>query len=128
MISIYSPRIASIIVTDEVPLLRAGRYLETRTQNESFGDAVRTRDKRCVITGLPVRMAQAGRWRGFNSCHIFPLAYKGKWKELGYDGLFNPFTNESDGYCINSVRNRILLNCSIHCYFDAYEVTINPDV
>jgi len=52
----------------------------------------------------------------------------GKWKELGYDGLFNPFTNESDGYCINSVRNGILLNCSIHRYFNAYEVAINPDV
>ena len=78
MIRIYSPRIASIIVTDKVPLVGAGRYLETGTQDGSFCDAVRTRDRRCVITDDPVRMAQAGRWRGFDSCHIFPLAYKGK--------------------------------------------------
>ena len=78
MISIYSPWIASIIVTDEVPLLRARRYLETGTHDGSFCGAVRTRDRRCVITDDPVRMAQAGRWRGFDLCHIFPLAYKGK--------------------------------------------------
>jgi len=128
MISIYSLWIASIIVTNEVPLLRAGRSLETGTRDGSFCDAVRRRDRRCVLKDDPVRMAEAGRWRGFDSCHIFPLAYKGKWKELKYDSLFDPFTNKSDGYYINSVRNRILLDCTIHRYFDSYEVTINPDV
>jgi len=128
VICIYSPRIASIIITKEVPLLRAGRYLETGNQDGSFCDGVTRRDRRCVITDDRVRVAQVGRWRGFDTCHVFPLTYKGNWKEIGYDGLSNPFSNESDVDYINSVRGGILLNCTIHRYFDAYEVTINPDV
>ncbi|PUU80195.1 hypothetical protein B9Z19DRAFT_1123984 [Tuber borchii] len=37
----------SVIVTEEVPMLRAGRSLETGTRDGSFTDAVRNRDKRC---------------------------------------------------------------------------------
>jgi len=115
-------------VSEEPLLLRAGQYLETRTQDGSFCDAVRRRDTRCVITDDPVRVAQAGRWKGFDSRPVFPLAYKGNWKAIEYDGLSDPLTNESDTYCINSVRGERLLNCSIPCYFDAYSVTINHDV
>jgi len=128
MISIYSPWIASISVTQEAPLLGTWRYLETGTQDGSFCDAVRRSDRRCVRTDDPVREAQAGRWRGFDSPYVFPLAYKGKWKEIVYNSLSDRWTNDSDRYRINSVRAAILNNRSIHRYFDTYEVTINPDV
>ena len=119
---------ASIIVTEGVWLPRAGEYLETGTQDGSFCDAVRRKDRRCIITDDPVRVAHAGRWRSFDSCQVFPLAYKGKWKEIGYVSLSDPLTNKSDGYCIHSVSGGILLNCTIHRYFNAYKMTINPDI
>jgi len=128
IISIYLPWIGFIIITNEVPLLRAGRSLETGTRDGSFCDAVRRRDRRCIISDDPVMFANAGRWMGYDACHIFPLAYKGKWKELGLDKLFDPLIEEPDGYYINSIRNGILLRCDVHRYFDAYEVTIDVDV
>jgi len=128
IISIYSPRIGYIIVTDEVPLRRSGRSAETGSRELAFCDSVRKRDRRCVLTGSLANYSHVGRWMGFEACHVFPLVYKGKCKDLGFDTLFDSLIEESQGYYINSVRNGILLCPTIHTFFDAYEVTINVDV
>lgn len=118
----------SVIVTDEIPLRRTGPSVETGTRLASFCDAVRKRDGKCVITGNPAVLGHMGRFRHLDACHVFPLAHKGKWDELRYDSLFDRLINKSDGYYLNSVRNGILLDCGLHRYFDAGELTINADV
>jgi len=73
-------------------------------------------------------LAHAGRWRCFEAAHVFPLAYQGKWKEYKFDELIEfPPAIESHG-SINSVQNGMLLSGNMHTFFDANEVTINPDV
>ena len=47
------------------------------TRVAEFRDAVRHRDKRCVIRGDKALSGQYGRWTGFEATHIFPLAYGG---------------------------------------------------
>jgi len=73
-------------------------------------------------------LADFDRWRGFQAAHIFPLAYQAKWDEYNYDSVITiPPANEPHR-CVNSVQNGILIAGCMHDFFDAYEVTINPDV
>lgn len=50
----------------------------------AFREAVRERDRKCVITGLPAFDANYGDWTGFEAAHIFPLAYEHHWITNGY--------------------------------------------
>jgi hypothetical protein len=95
------------------------------TRVAGFRDAVRDRDRRCVITGRPALSAQYGIWRGFEAAHIFPLAYEGHWMERNYGGWIT--IEPSTGGSINSVQNGMLLASDIHQLFDGYDVSINPD-
>ena len=123
----HSPRTGSITVTDEVSLTRT-TSLPSGTRVASFRDSVRDRDRRCVITGWPVQLAQFGNWRSFDATHIFPLAYEEHWNQLNYARWITiPPANECDG-SINSVQNGILLRSDIRDYFDSYDLAINPDV
>ena len=119
--------IGSITVTDEVVLTRTP-LLPSGTRVISFSDAVRQRDRRCVITGKPARLAHLGSWDTFEATHIFPLAYEEYWNDSEYSRWITvPPANGSDG-SINSVQNGILLESDIHCLFESYTLTINPDV
>jgi len=123
----YSLRIGSISVSDEAPLTRAAA-LPSGTRVESFRDAVRERDRRCIITGRRAVLAHVGRWRGFEATHIFPLAYEKHWNDHNYGSWITvPPAIESHG-SINSVQNGILLKREIHDFFDSYDLAINPDV
>ena len=74
-------------------------------------------------------LGHIGIFKGLDACHVFPLAFKGKWDELGYDSLFYRLINKSDGVYLNSVSNGILPESGlVHQYFDAGELTINADV
>ncbi|KAG0639123.1 hypothetical protein HOY80DRAFT_886772 [Tuber brumale] len=116
----------SIVITDEAPLIRT-TLLPSGPRVASFRDAIRDRDRRCVITGRPARLAQFGNWRGFETAHIFPLAHEGHWNDHKYSRWITiPPTNESDG-SINSVQNGILVTSDIRQYFESYDLTINPD-
>ncbi|RPB04293.1 hypothetical protein L873DRAFT_1833304 [Choiromyces venosus 120613-1] len=111
----------TITLTNEVPLLRT-ISLQSGTRTASFRDEVRERDGACVFTGH-----RSGRWKGLQAAHIFPLAYEGYWKDNGYGRWITlPPTNDSDGL-INSVQNGILLDSTMHGFFDSYDLTINPD-
>ena len=121
--SLYSLQIGSITLTEEAPLLR-GLSLESGTRIVSFRDAVRERDRRCVITGRPVLEPGLGRWICFEVAHIFPLAYEDHWDQCNYSRWITaPPTNESDG-SIHSVQNGMLLTRDIHALFDGYDVPI----
>ena len=124
---LYSLQTGSITLTEEAPLLR-GLSLESGTRIVSFRDAVRERDRRCVITGRRVLEPGLGRWICFEVAHIFPLAYEDHWNKSNYNRWITvPPTNESDG-SIHSVQNGMLLSRDMHALFDGYEVSINPDV
>ncbi|KAH8147456.1 uncharacterized protein LAJ45_08613 [Morchella importuna] len=111
----------SISINNEICLTRT-ISLGTGTLVASFRNAVRDRDRRCVITGEEAVNADLGEWGGFEAAHIFPLAYEHDWK---YDRWIT--IDSTDGRSINSVQNGILLRSDIHVLFDRYNVSINPD-
>jgi hypothetical protein len=117
----------SIEVNDERWLVRA-ISLASGSRVASFRDAVRERDRRCVVTGTRATRAQYGFWTGFQAAHIFPLAYEEHWKDSNYGQWITiPPATESAG-SINSVQNGMLLRNDIHAHFDSYDFSINPDV
>ncbi|KAF8459841.1 hypothetical protein BDZ91DRAFT_741339 [Kalaharituber pfeilii] len=95
------------------------------TRVAGFRDAIRQRDRRCVITRRPALNAEFGNWRGFEAAHVFPLAYEGHWTENNY-GHWITINPENEG-SINSVQNGMLLDAGIHSLWDGYDVSINPD-
>ncbi|PUU80410.1 HNH endonuclease-domain-containing protein [Tuber borchii] len=116
----------SITLTEEAPLLRA-LSLHSGSRIKSFRDAVRERDRRCVITGLRSQRPDRWGWDFFEVAHIFPLAYEDHWNQSNYSRWITvPPANESDG-SIHSVQNGMLLTPNMHALFDAYIVSINPD-
>ncbi|KAH8674538.1 HNH endonuclease-domain-containing protein [Tricladium varicosporioides] len=102
---------------------------QSGTRVQSFRDAVRSRDRRCVITREVALSADRGRWDGFEAAHIFPLAFERLWNEYNYSRwITNPlYGEEIKGGKINSVQNGLLLRSDIHQLFDTYTVSINPD-
>ncbi|KAL0634243.1 hypothetical protein Q9L58_006861 [Maublancomyces gigas] len=115
----------SITVNNELWLVRT-ISVTSGTRLAAFRDAVRDRDRRCVITGRRVVSAR-GAWTGFEAAHIFPLAYERHWMEHNYGRWITiPPATESAG-SINSVQNGMLLRADIHALFDSYTVSINPD-
>ncbi|KAG0127173.1 hypothetical protein HOY82DRAFT_82038 [Tuber indicum] len=116
----------SITITDETPLIRT-TSLPFGTRVASFRDAVRDRDRRCIISGWPARLSQFGNWTGFETAHIFPLAHEEYWNDHKYSRWITiPPAIESDG-SINSVQNGILVTSVMRDFFESYDLTINPD-
>jgi hypothetical protein len=100
----------------------------TGTRTHSFRDAVRSRDRRCVISGEVAVSAEFDRWDGFEVAHIFPIAYEGYWNDHSYDRWITiPPTNNKGG-TINSIQNGMLLDSAVRQLFDYYIFSINPDV
>jgi len=124
---LYSLQTGSITLTEEAPLLRA-LSLHSGPRIASFCDSVRERNRRCVITGLRVLRPELGKWSCFEVAHIFPLAYEDLWNKSNCSRWITvPAANESDR-SIHSVQNGIFLSVNMHALFDAYDVSINPDV
>ncbi|KAH8652735.1 HNH endonuclease-domain-containing protein [Tricladium varicosporioides] len=117
-----------IYINNETPLTRLISQ-QTGTRVQAFRDAVRTRDRRCVITGREAVSGYRNNWTGFEAAHIFPLAFEGLWKDLNYGRwiLTPPDGEEIRGGKINSVQNGLLLDSAIHQLFDMYWFSINPD-
>ena len=115
----------SFLVNNEPWLVRTASHA-TGSRIQSFCDAVRLRDRRCVISGEKAVCAHLNVWTGFEAAHIFPLAYEGEWEEQGYGRWITSIP--ISGGTINSVQNGMLLNSSIHQLFDSYHLAVNPDV
>jgi hypothetical protein len=112
-----------IQINNETPLLRT-ISLQTGTRVQAFTDAVRSRDRRCVVTGD--EYLGDDDWAGLEAAHIFPLAYEGMWKDYNYSRWISIIPEQ--GGTINSVQNGLLLRSDIHQRFDHYNFSINPDV
>ncbi|KAH0559756.1 hypothetical protein GP486_003727 [Trichoglossum hirsutum] len=114
----------SITINNEGYLARAVS-VASGTRLASFRDAVRERDKGCVVTGKVAVNAYKNNWVGFQAAHVFPLAYEQQWKDGNYSRWIT--IPAADGGTINSVQNGILLRSDIHARFDTYDFSIDPD-
>ena len=108
------------------PILTRMISTKTGTRVEDFRHSIRSRDRRCIISGEEAVNADIGRWEGFEAAHIFPLAWEGHWKESNFDQWIT--IPPKKGGSINSIQNGILLREDIHSMFDSYDLSINPDV
>ncbi|KAK9482974.1 HNH endonuclease-domain-containing protein [Lipomyces starkeyi] len=92
----------------------------------SFPAAVRDRDRRCVITGVPVTQRELllQRWTRYDAAHIFPVALESMFHNYNFGGLV--VLDERDGN-VNSPQNGLLLRKDVHGLFDQYEISINPN-
>jgi HNH endonuclease len=122
---IANASVAPFQINNEKPLVRTVSHV-TGTRVKPFAEAVRARDRRCVISGEVAIGAQFDNWNGFEAAHIFPLAYEGYWKENDYDRWIT--IRPEKGGTINSVQNGLLLRSDIHQLFDSYDFSVNPDV
>lgn len=113
----------SITVSNEPWLVRT-ISVSSGTRVAVFREAVRERDRRCVITGRTVVSAR-GAWTSFEAAHIFPLAYEDHWIRHNYARWIT--IHPDSGGSINSIQNGMLLDRSIHTLFDTYDISINPD-
>ena len=107
-----------------MPLLRT-ISLDTGTCIQAFRNAVRFRDRRCIITGQEAR-ASNDVWRGLEAAHIFPLAYEQHWTDNNYCRWVSIIPDI--GGPINSVQNGLLLRSDVHQLFDFYDFSVNLDV
>jgi hypothetical protein len=63
-------------LNDEPVVIRAPSH-QSGTRVQAFTEAVRQRDRRCVVSGERAVNAWRGLWTGFEAAHIFPLAHEG---------------------------------------------------
>lgn len=93
--------------------------LSNTTRDAAFRDQIRQRDGRCVITGDINYETVDGRWVDFQTAHIFPLALDQIFVSQGFAQLVT--------HGLNSPQNGILVNSSIHAFWDDYSIAVNPD-
>ena len=97
-------------------------------REDAFRDGVRSRDGKCVISGLVNRALP--NWTTFEAAHVFPLASESYWREHNFDRWItdpNAPTGSFDSK-INSVQNGFLLKSDVHLIWDQYLISVNPDV
>src|SRR5690606_6592432 len=83
-------------------------------REDSFRDSVRSRDGKCVVTGIANR--RSANWSGFETAHVFPLGSESYWREHNF-GLWITDPNAPMGGFdskINSVQNGFLLRSDVH--------------
>ncbi|OXV05467.1 hypothetical protein Egran_06765 [Elaphomyces granulatus] len=107
------------------PVLTRTISLGTGTRVQPFRTAIRARDSRCYISGVPANLGPMGAWWGFDVAHVFPLANEGHWRQNNYGRWITIPPRE--GGDINSVQNGILLRSDLHQLFDKFALIINPD-
>ncbi|KAK9242405.1 HNH endonuclease-domain-containing protein [Lipomyces tetrasporus] len=114
-----------IWVTDERCIARSfSRTVSTR--DSRFRQQVRSRDRKCVITGLINPAAYRNDWTSFEAAHIFPLAHEELFMRLNYPQYVTNRSEESDTG-INSCQNGLLMRSHIHKQFDSFSFAVDPD-
>ncbi|KAK9365074.1 hypothetical protein V1509DRAFT_643036 [Lipomyces kononenkoae] len=118
-----------ISVTDAPYYIRtssATSSLSPSGRTRSFPAAVRDRDRRCVITGVPMSQRELllQRWTIYDAAHIFPVALESIFHNYNFGELV--VLDERDG-SVNSPQNGLLLRKDVHSLFDQYEISINPN-
>ncbi|KAI5291425.1 U3 small nucleolar RNA-associated protein [Ascosphaera aggregata] len=116
----------TMTLTDEPWLPRISCYSVSGLDN-NFRDSVRTRDGRCVVSGVVNELAKRGRWDSFEAAHVFPL----EWESVWTDEKYSRWVKNSEGVGsiaqMNSPQNGILLTSNLRRWFDQYLFSINPD-
>lgn len=64
----------------------------------------------------------------FEAGHIFPLALVEYWHSSEFTGEIDLLSPRASDHPINSTINRILFTRDAHYLFDAYALSINPQV
>ena len=121
----YFINTAGFLIVNNEPWLVRTRSVGLFALEDSFRDALRERDHRCVITGLPAYHAKYGPWTGFTATPIFPLTHERHWVTHGDDKWI---TIPGSSGPITSVQNGMLLRSDISTLFESYILAINPDV
>jgi HNH endonuclease len=102
--------------------------VQSGIRTQSFRNAVRSRDGKCVVTGREAPDAANDNWDGLEAAHIVPLAHQDHWNNQGFSNLITIPPASATAGNINSVQNGLLLRNDIHLLFDCYDFSINPDV
>jgi len=111
--------------TNEAPITRMISQV-TGDRTRAFRDAVRSRDRQCIISGQPVpTFGGKTFWGGFDAAHIFPVGKEGIWRDHNYGRWIT--IQPVQGGSINSVQNGLLLEKFIHHLFNVFDISINPD-
>lgn len=112
--------LGDIHVTDEpwVPRLTSPA---ASGRESAFTRDVRARDGKCVISGAPNVMAEAGFWAGFQAAHVFSRECAGLWNQ-------NDYRRWMRGSTVDSARNGLLMFSHLHALYEQYLFSINPDV
>lgn len=96
-------------------------YSASSGYDDIFRDGVRTRDGKCVITGIVNLNGEDGYWGSFNSVHIFPL-------EENIGQHISDMNDVPYLLKMSSCQNGLLLSSSVQTSFDACLISVNPDV
>ena len=116
--------VGSLRVNNEPWLVRT-RSVGLFALDESFRDALRERDYRCVIIEQPALKTKYKSWTRYIATPIFPLTHEQHWVTHGYDKWI---TIPGSSGPITSVQNGMLLRADMAILFESYELSINPDV
>ena len=98
------------------------------TRVGAFCKAVRERDRRCIATGRPARLAHLEWWALFESTYIFPFDYEQHWNDSNYSRWITVPPADLSHSTVYSVQNGILLKPGMQISFNQYWWSINPDV
>jgi hypothetical protein len=100
------------------------------SRDNCFKDRVRSRDGKCVISGIVNTAARRGGWTYFEAAHVFPLNGETTWRENDFDRWIKDpeVSTGSMASKINSVQNGFILKSDVHSGWDSYLLSVNPDV
>lgn len=99
----------------------------SRGREDSFRDGLRARDGKCVLTGVVNLAAIHDVWHGFEAAHVFPIDKETLWDEYNFSCWITNTTGCRSA-AIDSIQNGMLICPNLHCAFDSYLVSVNPDV
>ena len=103
------------------PMVHRIRSFYMSGRDDAFREGIRSRDGKCVISGVVNRSAPY-RWTMFEAAHIFPLEKETLWSEWGFGRWITDMhmDNTTGISKINSIQNGFLLREDIHGLFDQY--------
>ena len=97
-------------------------------REDTFRSGVRSRDRKCVISGEDNNEYLWDDWTGLHAAHVFPLEYESLWIQYDYGRLITNMGSVMGSSKINSIQNGLLMHENWHSRFDQYLFSINPDV
>ncbi|KIJ51942.1 hypothetical protein M422DRAFT_243514 [Sphaerobolus stellatus SS14] len=107
------------------PRSRIPTHSNTPTRESHYRPRARTRDGKCLITGL-----QTQTYSRLKVAHIFPRAHDAEWIRKGYPSKIIDTADEGvmgGPTKIDSVQNLITIRSDLHDTWDNYEFGVDPN-